>query len=478
MSNPSANHDDSIDLESNDTATAAAPINDCLHARGHRQQQQQQQLQRQQLQQQQQQQHHHHHLKAVSNLANGINRIAVNYNGSNNNNNTNNSIGNKHCEKNDESGGKVSQMFRIRTNTNDGDDVDEMGVLKSDEDAVGAAAAAGGGVMDAENASASADNSSSTLLASRSTSHDCGASVVVAAASGGGGGGNDGVKYQTMDALRPTESADDCDRSQQSSISGVSWDGTNNRGGCASASGSGSIGANKGVSSFRSRAGRKAYSPRWMDRKSVEEDGTRNHQQHHQHRNNHRYQHMMSSSSADGGYASLTEDCAVHHHQHHHQHHAAAVDSASFSSGERKRTRNGSFSSRSDVADEEARHHHHHQQQQQHQQHHQEYFATSHAWSTTTRTDTNDSHDEGYLSSTAEGGYHSGGGSHSASVGVGGYHSFHHPELSFAASVKSDIATGKRERVWWCSPTPNFKAKLACCRDEYLTSCLLASIYL
>jgi hypothetical protein len=440
MSNINGDNDDSIDLESNDTA--AAPINDSLHARGHRQQQQL--LRHQQMQQHQ---HHHHHLKAVSNLANGINRIAVNYNGSNTN--TNNSIGNKHCETNDESGS--SQMLRIRTNTKDGDDVSEMGVLRSKKDAVGAAAGGGdGGGMDAEKASAFADNSSSALLASRSTSHDYGTSVVATASGGGGGGGdrgNDGVKYQAMDALRPTESADDCDRSQQSSISGVSWDGTNNRGGCASASGSGNIGANKGVSSFRSRAGRKAYSPRWMDRKSGEEDGTRNHhhqqQQQQQHRNNHRYQHMMSSSSADGGYASLTEDSAVHLHQHHHH---AAVDSASFSSGERKRTRNGSFSSRSDVAEEEARHQHHQlQQQHQHQQHHQEYFATSHAWSTTTRTDTNDSHDEGYLSSTAEGGYHSGGGSHSASVGVGGYHSFHHPELSFAASVKSDIATGMRE---------------------------------
>jgi hypothetical protein len=42
-----------------------------------------------------------------------------------------------------------------------------------------------------------------------------------------------------------------------------------------------------------------------------------------------------------------------------------------------------------------------------------------------------DSHDEGYLSHSTAEGYQS-----------GGYHSYH-PALSYAASVKSDIATGK-----------------------------------
>lgn len=206
------------------------------------------------------------------------------------------------------------------------------------------------------------------------------------------------------------------------------------------------------TSSFRSLTGRKAFSPRWMDRKlgaaGDEESKTRNqlYDSHHQNRNNHVYQRMMTSSSADGGRTSLTEDSAVQHHHHpypchhHHHHHAAAsIDSSSFSVIERKRSRNreGSFSS--SRSDKEASDVH------QYQHHPRDYCTTPQAWSTSTRTDTNDSHDEGYLSSTAEGGYQSGGGSHSVSVGVGGYHSFHHPELSFAASVKSDIATGKRD---------------------------------
>jgi hypothetical protein len=72
-----------------------------------------------------------------------------------------------------------------------------------------------------------------------------------------------------------------------------------------------------------------------------------------------------------------------------------------------------------------------------------EHYNRDHALSSSSQADTtthgdNNSHtDEGYLShsSTADGGYHSGGG--------GGYHSYHHPALSYAPSVKSDIATGE-----------------------------------
>ncbi len=392
MINPNTNNDDSIDFQRQEAISVAA--NPCTK------------------------QHHRQHLNAVSSLANGINRIAVNYSNSK-----------QLCENNVETNCyKIMppRELAIQANTDDGDDdVDGMvGALRS-EQCVADGGGGGSGMKGMVNASsllttnrnftaacASATtpvpwDHTSALLASRSSSHDYGA-----AGSG------------TMDALRPTES-DDCDRSQQSS---------------------------SGARSFRSRAGRKTYSPRWMDCKSGEggDDGTCNdhhqQQQHdHPHRNNHSYQHIMSSSSADGGYASLTDDNATHHH-HRHQH-AASVDLSSVSVVERKRSRNreGSFSSRSDKVSTDAQqyHHYHH--------HHQEYCAKSQAWSSSTRTDTtaHDSHEEGYVSSTAEGGYHSGGGSHSISVGVRGYHSFHHPELSFAASVKSDIATGKRERMWY-----------------------------
>lgn len=388
---PNENNDGSIEIEIQDSLTAKSRH---CHSDPRLQQQHRHQQQRHS---------NRHHLNAVSNLANGINRIAVNYNNCN-------------CETNDESSyQKILTMgLDIQANTDNGGDKDivdgVVDVLKSEE------CAADGG------------DGGSVILVNRT-------------ASGGGCVETDGVKG------RKTES-DDCDRSQQSSISG-SWDGfASSTPGIASIAGDRCMtkGAAKVVaatSSFRSLTGMKAFSPRWTDRKlraaGDDDSNARNHQHHSYHQirnNNHVYQRMMTSSSEDGGCTSSTEHNAA---QHRHQpYHAASVDSSSFSVIERKRSRNrgGSFSSsRSDKEATDVR-------QYQHPQ--QDYCKTPRAWSTSTKTDNNDSHDEGYLSSTAEGGYQSGGGSHSVSVGVGGY-SFHHPELSFAASVKSDIATGKRD---------------------------------
>jgi len=179
----------------------------------------------------------------------------------------------------------------------------------------------------------------------------------------------------------------DCDRSQ-SLISGASWDG-NKRGRRSSFRGSRVAAAGSGGG-----GGAKAYSPRWMD-----QDGQQ--------------RRMAAAAASSDGYGSGSlgpDDSAV----------------VSFSVVEGRGEMAPSLSSSpshehaSAMAPSSCPH-----DALGHSNNNDSASQASQAGSA------HDSHDEGYLSHSTAEGYQS-----------GGYHSYH-PALSYAPSVKSDIATGE-----------------------------------
>ena len=263
---------------------------------------------------------------AVSNLTNGINRIAV-------------------AHENDKNVGSSLELEEVEKKANNGSG---CGMVIS--------TAVGGSSISAAK-SPSASTTFAKTSSSASASHHNPASA----------------KYKQNCSSDMLE--DDCDRSQSS----ASWDAQHSR-----------------RSSFRSRVG-KVYSPRWMDQEA-----------HH----NHNQQQHSNSTQQSSSYSETTVQ---------HRRMASSDEYGYLTDVERMTKRRASGES------SEAVQHNHNQMND----------SASHASQHTHE----DSHDEGYLSHSTAEGYQS-----------GGYHSYH-PALSYAASVKSDIATGKGLALLCCCNT-------------------------